>query len=292
MKFRPEGTDSVDKLTNVFLPTAITILALLFITLMRLSSVIDSFVIAHPNVFPVANFLLVVLVAGSAAHAWARSRNLVATSTRIIATSTRIDIIKPQDIAHFRQSFSEAHRIRAYNPPLTLLEETDADHRRVITSHLIAPDAIYNMIVGDEGASKLTHLYSRWETEAPDSCLQRLNVEFFEHQEKLHTHIHAWGILQEDLRGFSFFLIDYRNGCRAVLIYLLGAPFAPTFEVPQYAIRITEPVEQPQGVYAQLSHTFDTRWRSLKLSPDRRDHPMTLPDFVMRYRRRSASGAA
>ena len=205
----------------------------------------------------------------------------------------QVDIIQPEKLEDFEQTFSGAASIRGYNPPMTLLKH-HSEHRLVIQRHLESGGK-YDIIVGREGARAVREMYDIWRDEVGSQkigeLLRRANVAFFNQEGKirhqdgpcqldLHTEIHEWGPMKSDLRGFSFFLFEKRDGSRSALLYLLGEPFAELFIVPMYAIRISEVEPAGGGIYEKLEGVFKKRWRVLSESDVIEHHPTSFPEFV------------
>ena len=166
-------------------------------------------------------------------------------------------------------------------PPLTLLEN-HKENRDVIYEILQRAQSVaYEAIVGIEGAEKICHVYDLWMAD-PDhrgeasQVLQRMLVACYDHPARLHCSI-DFGALGQDLRGLSFFVVERGAGDQRageaektnVLLYVLGEPFAKTFEVPTWSLKIVGRSARVD-LYQMFLKLFSERWGRL-----RRGWPMT-----------------
>jgi hypothetical protein len=203
---------------------------------------------------------------------------------QIVRQNAVVQSLKPHDAEDFRLAFESADKIRAYNPPLTLLGElTDNKFREVIFKLLVQNNALYQAIVGEEGSVQLLKLWDHWVTDhgprAANNAGCKMHITVYKHTQQLHTPVNQWPCLNQDLRGLSFFLIDAQNS-RKSLLYILGEPFTPDFDVPKIGLLITEP-EDNCPIYRMIGDTFDYRWQMLisKGKPPLVVAEQRLPDF-------------
>jgi len=177
--------------------------------------------------------------------------------------SSYIEILKPKNIHDFHKAFGNAIRIRAYNPPLTLLTR-EKEHRDLIYS-LLKNGAEYNMIIGKELKDRVISLRNLWLNEYGDISLLKMHILPYYHEQDLHTKVKGWNLNEhQDLRGLSFFLIEYKHSStKSILLYLFGEPFVKDFEVPQTAIRVKS-LSGKCELYDKFVETFDARWSKLR----------------------------
>jgi hypothetical protein len=254
---------------------------------------VESFYQAHPNVKGSVTFILAVFafitIVFSVLLGWHRVvarleiiHQIQQSIKKLEANEATVRAINPHNPDDFRSVFAGAELIRAYNPPLTLLT-TRPEHRKVIFDVLSgSQDVEYRAIVGKIGAARMLELYRKCLEEHPrrtaNLALNKMLVSWFDHPDDLHTTVQKWDFLQpKDLRGLSFFLVEYvSRERRTALLYILGEPFAAKFEVPKQSLEIHESGE-PQDIFNLLLGTFDERWMDLLARTESR--PCPLPDF-------------
>ncbi len=223
-------------------------------------------------------------------------------TVELVRQRTVVEAIDTRELEVFKSVFGGADRIRAYNPPLTLLIiEGNHAFRDVIYHFLLKEGAEYQAIVGktgpegETGADRILDLYDKWVQEKKhaqlNSALARMRVSSYLLPEGLHTKQDPWPVFHDrdhpppyDLRGLSFFLIESAQ-TRKVLLYILGQPFVPDFDVPEVSLLITEPRSQ-SSIYNRLDGAFKYRWDALSL---RGKHPgvlnnLSLSEFCAAYR--------
>lgn len=234
-------------------------------------------------------------------HALDRIKEDTQTTFELVRQRTVVEAIDTRELEVFRSVFGGADRVRAYNPPLTLLIiDGNQAFRDVIYHFLLKEGAVYQAIVGktgpegETGADRILNLYDKWvhEKKHPqlNSALARMRVSSYLLPQGLHTKQDPWPVFHDrdhppayDLRGLSFFLID-SSRTRKVLLYILGQPFVPDFEVPELSLLITEPSSQ-SSIYNKLEKAFEYRWDALSL---RGKHPgvlnnLSLSEFCAAY---------
>lgn len=192
-----------------------------------------------------------------------------------------LSIIHPQVLEDFKRVFGDGAKIRAYNPPLTLLVHEEG-HRDIIYQVLSNNQAKYQLLAGNHLVPRIPELYEKWQKDKIakrklEAALKRMQIAYYDHDEDLHSEIKKWGEFKYDLRGMSFFLVETRHGGKIVLLYLLGEPFVEGFNVPATAFKIWS-VDDKNECYDELSETFDKRWATLQNVPSYAPQP--LPDFV------------
>lgn len=229
----------------------------------------------HPDVHGTVSWVMslsfIALGISSALTLWIKVKPTfeILTSALVQWATTRssvlsFEIVKPADLTVFKECFFSAERILAYNPPLTLLTNSK-DHRSVIYANLMDTRFSYRMIVNRVGANRLCSLRDLWESDhgsIKDEYLKKISAIVYDHAANLHTEIPEWGVLKNDLRGLSFFIIKHADERRTALLYILGEPFANSFVVPEFAIKVTG-VRQSNELYTELKALFWKRWNEL-----------------------------
>lgn len=194
----------------------------------------------------------------------------VRETLQLVRQKTLIRTVNPHQLEDFNEVFGDAVRIRAYNPPLTLLTSKDRSFRDVIFRVLEKKEGSYRAIVGTEGGDKILKLGRLWESEqklkSREETLKKMRITSYLYAGGLHSRLDQWPIFSTDLRGLSFFIIDTPTGCRS-LLYILGKPFVETFDAPDLGLVITEPQGDLQ-IYKKLQEMFDRRWVILEETSD------------------------
>ena len=205
------------------------------------------------------------------------------------SVSSPVTLVHMSKARKFQDIWKDVVFAYAYNPPLTRLLD-DKRYRNTITKLLQSGNFQYQIIVGKRSSENLQKCYhDGWKEDGvDDGTLGNIRVMKLAHEEDLHTCINDWkldgdGLQQKDIRGLCFFLLEKETGDHEVILYPLGEPFTPIFDVPLYGVRIVIPQTQRDSLYDKLRYRFQVLWTNLREQTDRHAGGLPLPEFIQNY---------